>query len=78
MLSSNGSYINVRRECVIAGERLLYDVCSARDLDVAQAYYGASFTYIGTGCTTIINNVPQQDFSEDHHFFIAAPPPTLI
>jgi len=58
------------RECLINGQRQVYDACSSRTLAEAEDYYvPLGFKYIGSSNTYFINGT--ENTSKDIlHFFI--------
>jgi len=57
-----------KRECLIDGHCIPYDVCSRSSLDEAKAYYGEQFEYIGDSNVMYINGVRNESKSL-YHFF---------
>ena len=57
-------------ECIINGERLIYDSCASGYLLDAKKYYGDNFQYIGSNFGEIYIDGKYQNFKETTHFFI--------
>jgi len=58
----------IRRECLIDGHCIPYNVCSRLSLDEAKAYYGDQFEHIGDSQVMYINGIRDESKSL-YHFF---------
>lgn len=68
--SGNNSYYEVQRECLINGQRQVYDACSSNTLAKAEEYYvPLGYKYIGSSNTYFINGTENKS-KHILHFFI--------
>lgn len=67
---SGNSYYEWQRECLINGQKQVYDACSSHTLAEAEEYYGPlGYKYIGSSNTYFINGTENKS-KDILHFFI--------